>query len=148
MIAKNITYDQMMQALTALNTEYNDNIKFKRLERLKVQKYEGYMFTLGVNSSKKQGARYDYLHDRRIAAACWHVHGRFFDILLTIHSHCTIQSHIRGKLVIIYRVDNTIYNNWIDCNIGGYCNPQYYSQACRCNNDKEMLQEKTDFIYK
>lgn len=61
---------------------------------------------------------------RRIASACWHVHGHFFDALYGVNKKAVIVS--RGN-----KITND-YGNWEDTNIGSQMYPYYFSDACNC----------------
>ena len=126
MKVKNATIGDLESALRVVNKKYNGNIRFKRLE----PNGRGVNFTLTVNSSREPGHRrgfhrYDGKDPRRIAAACWHVHGDFFDSLFEIAPNAIVRS---GR-------DKVITNrggNWQDWNIGSQMYPLYFSEACDC----------------
>lgn len=128
-ITTNASEKQMQQALLLLNQMYDDNIEFKTLN----PKGNRFSFTLTVKDSKGQGARLStprYLGDnangqqRRIKAACWHVHGDFFDLLFQDCPDAVIRSQ-RKKIT-------KEEGNWQDWNIGSQMYPFYYSEACMC----------------
>jgi hypothetical protein len=119
MIAKNVTIEQLKQALKITNQQFDNNIVFKRLE----QTGKRVNFTLTVKSSKGKGGRRSYT-DRRIAAACWHVHGEFFDTLIAIEPMAEISSN--------FATINSQGGNWQDKNIGSIMEPMMYSEACDC----------------
>ena len=125
MKAYGVTREQMEKALALVNTKYDGNITWNRVPE---PKGKAFNFTLTVHSSKSAGHRLGMQHgngkQRRIAAACWHVHGHFFEALLSIAPDARI---ITTKSVI------TKYGgNWQDCNIGSMMFPMYYSEACEC----------------
>lgn len=64
---------------------------------------------------------------RRIAAACWHVHGDFFDALLKIQPNAVIVTRGGPGAVI-----DKNGGNWQDCNIGSRMSPMMFSEACEC----------------
>ena len=115
----NATSHELQQALELTNRNFNDNVKFKRIE----QTGSRVTFTLTVKSSKDKGGRLSHT-GRRIAAACWHVHGEFFDNLLAIQPEAWIKT---GQKKI-----DANGGNWEDWNIGSNYQPMYYSQACEC----------------
>lgn len=126
MLAKKCTESQLHEALEAINKQYADNIRFKRLD----QQGRNFRFTLTVASSKAPGGRlgfpdYNTGKQRHIAAACWHVHGEFFEALFSINPEAEIVT-ASGK------IDRT-GGNWQDRNIGSLYRPLYYSEACQCN---------------
>ena len=132
MIVKNATYNDMQLALQALNKEYDNNIKFKRLDSRGTKNFISFTFTLTVVDSLKPGAKYNHITERRIHAACWHVHGRFFDILLSICPKAIIETSLGAKKAKIYIEYETVINNWKDSNVGSYHNPMFSSSKCHC----------------
>jgi hypothetical protein len=115
------TEKQLNDALNYVNSLYQDNIKFKtgpdRISKNKVK------FTLTVKDSRGPGSRRSY-NGRRICAACWHVHGHFFEYLFNIAKVNYIES--LGKVMR----DNS--DNWEDRNLGSMYRPFYHSNACDC----------------
>lgn len=125
MKAKNCTTEDLRNALDKNNAKYGNNIKFKRLDITGKQ----VTFTLTVVSSKGPGARHSTWKNAkgnytRIAAACWHVHGDFFDALFKIAPDAEIKT---GNKSITRHC-----GNWEDWNIGSAYQPMYYSEACFC----------------
>ncbi len=110
---------QLQQALQVVNKQFDGNIKFKRFDR----SGKWINFTLTVKDSKAKGGRRSHI-GRRIAAACWHVHGYYFDHLLDINPETVIKTAI-GK------IDQT-GGNWQDKQTGSLALPMYYSEACDC----------------
>jgi ABC-type taurine transport system substrate-binding protein len=119
MKARNTNRNEMEKALAVVNKKYKGNIQWKRFEDGKTIN-----FTLTVKSSKGPGGRIGFT-GRRVAAACWHVHGDFFDALFGINPAAVIVS--MGERISING------GNWQDKNIGSQMNPMYYSEACECN---------------
>lgn len=115
----NASIYELNQALNYVNQKFDDNIKFKAITPIgkKVQ------FTLTVHDSKNPGSRRS-AKGRRIAAACWHVHGYFFEYLFNNFDNITISA---GKKVM---KDNS--DNWQDWQIGNNYRPLMYSEACEC----------------
>lgn len=113
------TREQLQIALDTVNRKFADNIRFKdiRPDGRRIR------FTLTVNDSKKPGSRIGN-NGRRIAAACWHVHGYFFESLWQQKPDCLI---IAGPLRMTSAADN-----WQDSNIGSYARPMMHSEACHC----------------
>jgi len=130
MKAKNVTVYEMEKALEAINRLYFDNnVTFNRFDVNR----NGINFTLKVKDSKKPGHRlgypdYETGKQRRLASACWHVHGQFFDALIAVNPKAEIISTLRGQKVVI----NSEGGNWQDSNIGSIVRPMYYSEACDC----------------
>ena len=87
MKAKNVTEQEMEKALEIVNQKYNNNIIFNRFEK----NGRGFRFTLKCVSSSSEGARIGFT-GRKMVSACWHVHGDFFDALLSIQPLAVIKS--------------------------------------------------------
>jgi len=117
----NATIQQLNEALSFVNAKFDNNIRFKGIE----QKTKNTVsFTLTVIDSKKPGGRIGHT-GRHIAAACWHVHGYFFEYLFTNYGNIKV---IAGTKKMLSNADN-----WQDWNIGSNFQPLYYSEACECN---------------
>lgn len=128
MLAKYCTQNELQKALDKVNESFDGNIRFKKM----TPNGKSIRFTLTVNSSKAKGARRGF-SGRRIAAACWHVHGQFFDVLLNMIQPNAV---IKTRSVDVFKCSNgEIVNNWQDENIGSRYNPLYYSEACDCYKD-------------
>lgn len=120
MIAKNCTVRDLNNALATVNEKFGGNIVFKKISPAG----RHIRFTLTVKSSKGSGARLGAPNhagkQRRIAAACWHVHGEFFDAL-------------PPSALIVARGEKIHPGDpWKDSNIGSQYRPMYFSQACEC----------------
>lgn len=122
------TREALEGALEAVNAGYNGNIRFRMCDSTN-QAGTAYKFRLTVHDSKKEGARRSR-EGRRIASACWHVYGDFFEELLDRTPGAVIRS---AGCAPIYRdgAGDTI-NNWTDRNIGSLYMPFFFSQACEC----------------
>jgi hypothetical protein len=120
MIFKNCTKNQMIQALAKVNERYANNIRFKQGPDAVGRRLRA---TLTVVSSRTPGGRRSHT-GRRIAAACWHVHGWFFEALFCIEPKTVIESY--GNRIDAYG------GNWQDRNIGSIMYPMNYSEACDC----------------
>lgn len=114
------TIDQLHQALQLTTAEFNGNIRFKDIKQISSKRVQ---FTLTVNDSRAPGGRISH-SGRRVKAACWHVHGKFFDHLWTINPEAVIDA---GTLRMHGPRDN-----WQDRNIGSMFSPMMYSEACDC----------------
>lgn len=127
MIAKNCTNADLQDALKAINTRYADNIRFKTL----APKGKGHTFTLTVIDSHKPGSRIGQ-SGKRISAACWHVHGHFFDALFEIAP--TAKIHSSGSLAnpLAARWITKDAGNWQDWNYGSSFRPAMMSELCEC----------------
>lgn len=115
------TIEQLNRALDFVNKSFENNIEFKRLEPINSRRVN---FTLTVKSSFKPGARRGF-SGKRVRAACWHVHGYFFEYLFLNFENIKV---IAGNKVMRSNSDN--WQNW---NIGSIASPLMYSQACDCN---------------
>jgi hypothetical protein len=125
MNAYKVTQSEMETALRRINEKYDGNIVWKRFE----QNGSGVHFTLTVRQSRGKGGRLGQCltskgNHRHIAAACWHVHGDFFDALFSIVPNAYVRS--MGRKI------TKDEGNWVDRNIGSPMYPMYYSEACDC----------------
>lgn len=116
------TINQLNEALTFVNRSFDNNIKFKSIEQISRNTVK---FTLTVKDSKKAGHRRGFYNNRRLAAACWHVHGYFFEYLFLNFDNIKVRA---GNKVMKSNSDN-----WQDWNIGSNFQPLMFSQACDCN---------------
>jgi hypothetical protein len=114
--------ETLQKALDVVNAKYDGNIEFERFE----PNCRSVNFTLRVKSSRKPGARRSQ-SGRRMAKACWHVHGDLFDAVLVIDPKARIVSRGGPGAVITDQG-----GNWQDCNIGSMMQPMMFSQACDC----------------
>ena len=117
------TLEQLQQALDHVNTLYAGNVVFKDTKQLSPKRVQ---FTLTVKASKAPGSRRSP-GGRRISAACWHVHGHFFDSLWSLNPSALI---LAGTLRMTGKQDN-----WQDRNIGSQYRPCYFSEACDCGKE-------------
>ena len=143
MIARNCTKENLENALAIINKSivintgyygnqidsYDGNVVFKRIE----SQGKGFIFTLKVKDSKGPGARRSH-SGRRMAAACWHVHGRFFEALFRIAPEARVFSSFykrsnTGKCEGWITKEN---GNWKDGQIGSMFQPMMMSEACEC----------------
>ena len=110
------TIKQLNTALDYVNTLYDDNIVFKSEPILKGNRIH---FTLTVKDSSAAGSRIGN-SGRRVKAACWHVHGHFFEFLFDDGVELII---VLGK----YMKSNA--DNWKDWEVSYAYN---MSQLCNC----------------
>lgn len=117
----NATINELQKALAIVNRKYDNNICFKRIMTTSTARTR---FTLTVKDSRGAGSRKTQT-GRRVSAACWHVHGNFFDALFGLRGDIFVSAHDR-------RIDK-YQGNWQDA-IHGYDNdrPVYYSSLCDC----------------
>lgn len=114
--------ETMRKALSTVNKKYKGNVQFERFD----VRPKGCDFTLRVKSSFAPGARRGQ-SGRRLAKACWHVHGDLFDAILALDNSAKIVSRGGPGAVI-----TSAGGNWQDCNIGSTMYPMYFSEACDC----------------
>ncbi len=112
--------DGILQALREINDRYDNNIDLLKLEPISKNRFR---VRLTVKNSRGKGARIGYT-GRRVKAACWHVHGDFFDALLSLNPDAIIKA---GNLKVTSQS-----GNWRDWNIGSLIGPLYFSEACDC----------------
>ena len=118
----------MENALKEINILFNDNVVFNRFD---VQENGNIQFTLKVKNSKEAGARFSP-NGRKLASACWHVYGEFFDALLNENNSAVIISSYTKEPIKIYMENDEIVGNWQDWNAGNYYNPVKVSKLCLC----------------
>ena len=133
MIAKNCTQEDLQAALVAVNSDhrYAGNIRFKTMET----KGRRISFTLTVVSSTIGTGKAKVTapgvsvspNGKRIAAACWHVHGDFFDALLRVCPGAEVSS--LGKVI------TKDGGNWQDWNKGSIMYPKMASSCCLCKRN-------------
>ena len=90
MIIHNLSKEQLFCILIKLNGHFDGNVKFREDTPSPVNKKgTKWRVLLGVSSNKGKGAkvskRYSfngYEGERRSCYACWHVHGRFIDMVI------------------------------------------------------------------
>lgn len=124
-------YRDLFSALETVNQKYDGNVTFTEGTPARyTNKDLDWRVRLGVKDSHKAGAKMSIRFDapfgscqekhRHTRAACWHVHGAFFDAL---PQGATIVS--RGK---------TIHagDAWEDFNVGSLMFPIYASESCEC----------------
>ena len=137
MIARNCTKENLIEALRLINeTEdfdrfggpdgnFKGNICFKRFDA----QGRGFIFTLTVKDSRGLGARRSH-KGRRIAAACWHAHGRFFEALFRVAPDARVFSSFYRRAGNGWITRE--HGNWIDGEIGSAYQPMNMSEACDC----------------
>lgn len=140
MVARNVWAADLESALAEANKVFADNIKWRgEPTAMGATRGKGsFRFTLGLVSSKGPGHRRGFPHYRtgapgkRLAYACWHVHGVFFDALLKIAPEAVI---IAGSSLANPKEPARITKeggNWGDWQIGSQAYPLMYSEACDC----------------
>lgn len=140
MIARNCSKEDLQLALASVNTRFADNVIFKRLD----PNGHGWSFTLTVRSTRgrdraplagvRKSASY-FNSERLISAACWHVHGYFFDALFVIAPDARIfSSFYRRSASHGFHEWITRDTPWKDGQIGSAMCPIMYSEACTCDD--------------
>lgn len=134
MIVKNVSVIDMGAALHKINKKYDNNIKWNRFDcdesKSKLIELKRITFTLRCIDSKAPGARRGYYRRKdgermRLTAACWHVHGDFFDALIRANPSAIINT--------MYGTIDKSGGNWIDKQVGSAVYPVMLSQLCECN---------------
>lgn len=117
--------ESIKTALAHANEYFHDNLIFKGIEKQKTRrdKREVFKVTLTVKDSKEIGSRRSPHDFKRIAAACWHAHGVFFD---SLPSGTEIRIGWTGMVM-------QSGEPWKDYNIGSQVNPCMASDACNCS---------------
>ena len=132
MIAKNTTTKEMRKALELTNKAFNNNVVFNRFD----QQGKNIAFTLKTENSSKEGSKVSY-SGRKTCAACWHVHGEFFDnlILKVNNKAIVISSYLeKERSKMFYNGSRDVQNNWQNIKQGTYDRPVYMSDLCNCDN--------------
>jgi len=120
MIIKNVTQEDLEKALEITNRKFENNITWNRFEKIGRNRYR---VTLRVKDSRKAGHRIGYT-GRRLINACWHVHGTFFDALLSVNPE--------AEIIALNRVINKEGGNWEDIQVGSVLCPRWLSEMCEC----------------
>jgi hypothetical protein len=124
---------QLDAALCKVNMHYAGNVIYKRLDVLNASGSR-WRVTLRVVSSKGKGHKVSKSmlpfggKERNIVAACWHVHGYFFDAVLDSVPGAVIRV-CRGK---VYNRGAERVGNWLDFNVGSQAYPIQASESCNC----------------
>jgi hypothetical protein len=120
MLVYNVDQFKLNEALDATNRKFGGNIDFKEVDYKCHSVGGGWTckVTLKVIDSNQPGSRRSEI-GRRIAAACWHVYGTFFDNLPY------------GTKI---RTDHIFHagDDWKDRQIGSIMRPLMHSEACNC----------------
>jgi len=136
----NASISQLTEALNYVNKSFAGNIRFKDIEQISKKTVR---FTLTVINSSDPGHRHGYyakegFQPKRMAAACWHVHGYFFEYLFLKYVD-DIWIEAGGHKM------GSNEDNWQDKIIGsfGIERSLTFSGACDCHKDK-LRYIKTD----
>lgn len=123
----NATRDDIVKALAAIDETYAGNVVFKRGPDSLNGKGTRHAVTLTVQSSRGLGSRISasyFRPERRVAAACWHAHGHFYDALLAIAPSAVIRT--AGAVI------SADGGNWQDWEAGAPIYPVMMSELCDC----------------
>jgi hypothetical protein len=129
MIAKNVTSADVRRALAAANEFYDGNLIFA--SGPKVVAGGGVRFRLRVRDSEGPGARLgkprrDGRPGMRLAFACWHAHGRFFDALFAASQEAEVTSKLGPVSPGI---------GWVDLVVPGH-DELKLSDLCECRGER------------
>ena len=131
MLVKYATEDHIRAALDHIQEKYDHNLEFRE-GTPDPQGGKGFRVRLGVKDNHAKGAsvkqRYSFdgfEGERHLRAACWHVHGDFFDELFSCCPYAVIVA--QNKVI---RKDE---GNWQDYNVGSQMYPVYASESCDCD---------------
>jgi len=143
----NVNEKEIKKAIDVVNKQFEDNIYLKEYEYLnKSRSGTGFTvkFKLGVKDSSKAGSRRSIMmvnkdgSRRKLAIACYHVHGVFFDALLDINKNAEVRLSGNRKIYVEktkVKADikyGDIIGNWEDWEVGSYMQPSMMSEACEC----------------
>lgn len=123
MIVAGVSREQLEKAIRMASCHYKGNLKLKDIRPLNTC-HDRWRFTITVKSSKGPGASWDPIHDRRIAAACWHAHREVFQQVFRLAPKACITT-CHGKLY-----HGTPFEDW---NAGSILCPVMASERCHCN---------------
>lgn len=127
MHVQNVTNEQLEKALQKLNEKmFDGNIVWKRSPEKYGTKTR---FTLTVVKSAERGGRRGF-QGQRVAAACWHVHGHFFDAVFNQVPEAIFSA--QGKTITLTN------GNWEDSQVGSLFNPKSFSEMCDCTHSFEV----------
>jgi hypothetical protein len=142
MLLRNVGAGDIEKALEETNKVFNGNVRIYNARQEGVKKLR-YRFQLKVEDSHKEGHRLSQEHRdysgnliskaRRMAHACWHVHGVFFDKLLEANPEAVIV--VTGNQKI-----DKYGGNWMDRDIGSIRFPMFFSNACECQKDEDLME--------
>ena len=125
---RNATREDMESALRKVNKTFGGNVQFKEL-RQDGQTKRGkakWKVLLRVKRTGGPGTRQGFCRRkdgerRRLASACWHAHGLFFDSLPATATIRVSTEH-----------DHRPGDPWLDRPIGSQFDPLRFSEACDC----------------
>ncbi len=151
---RNATSGEIQRAVALSQEIFDHNIRIVDLEHVRKTRQGGdvHKVKLGVHRTHKhrQGELTDYAPGcriswtgRTVAAACWHVHGIFFDSLLTVQPKASIKvgpAWTDAPNQLIRRKGDKAVGNWRDWDAGSVFEPVKMSQLCYCTNKGLYIQ--------
>jgi len=126
MIARKVSWQIMKEALEIVNEKYFKNITYRNIEPIN-EALTSFRFTLRAVDCHKAGGCFSPSTGRRVGlAACWHVHGDFFDALFSL----TPDARVKSCRAVITKDAG----NWQDYNMGSMMQPFAASACCDCGS--------------
>jgi hypothetical protein len=143
----NATLPELIKALLIVNKKYDNNVEFNRYPE-KIKKSNRMLFTLKVKDCSKPGHRIGFFptkkgNPRRLSAACWHVHGDYFEALFSVNPECYVLTSRFGNTKVTKEK-----GNWTDQDVGSMMRPAKLSELCDCAGDARELRTAYDKIMK
>ena len=123
------TPEALEQALAETSERFGGNITYRRTPDPQSKAAERgergrYALTITVRDSKGEGTSRDPVHGRRISAACWHVHGYYFERILAADPDAVIRAGMSGAVI------DRDGGNWNDYSRGSLYYPTDASEWC------------------
>ncbi len=135
MQARNVTIQDLEQALSIVNSDYDSNLMWASQPRHVGQTTRSRVsFRLATVDCRKQGGRRGFCRTkdgerRRIGGcACWHAHGHFFEALYRVNSRAIIRTASTKSITGPTYQDG----NWHDRQVGSMFDPAAFSELCDC----------------
>lgn len=124
------TRNAIESAMAETRAIFGGNIEFRSIESTRTVPVRDsdrnrFRATITVRDSAGSGASWNPGANRRISAACWHVHGLFFAILIRIDPNATIRT-FAGTI-------DRDGGNWRDFDRGSIMKPSRASEWCHCS---------------
>lgn len=148
MIIRHTTRHHLDDALQLVNERFEGNVMFRDIKMIShsLGYGESWRVTLRVSSSKGPGhrlamERWGGGKQHRLTAACWHVHGKFFDFLLTINPEAVILTEVgreKRKPIFKDKESGRIQNNWMDAEVGSMMYPALLGDLCECEERERV----------
>lgn len=138
---RNVNQEMLEKALARVNEKFADNIKFYEPP---VKKGNIWNLRLTVVKTGAPGTKISRFmgRDRRVHAACWHVHGEFFRALpltrnMSILAPMPPMPQYKTAFTKQYKTAFTkVWRDcdapWLDPNVGSLMYPVNASECCDC----------------